>query len=60
MPLVEVLMHGDERCFLDVSKLRKMSETIGQMQEELRQRIYALAGSPFNIDSTKQLGEGSF
>jgi DNA polymerase-1 len=33
---------------------------MAQMQEELRQRIYALAGSPFNIDSTKQLGEVLF
>ncbi|HPB92136.1 MAG TPA: DNA polymerase I [Anaerohalosphaeraceae bacterium] len=61
MPLVEVLMRMEMNgVFLDVSKLRKMSETMARMQEELRQRIYALAGGPFNIDSTKQLGEVLF
>lgn len=61
MPLVEVLarMEANGVC-IDPKLLQKMSVTMNEMQQELTDKIYALAGLPFNIDSTKQLGEVLF
>ncbi|MEJ5259446.1 MAG: DNA polymerase I [Anaerohalosphaeraceae bacterium] len=61
MPLVEVLMRMEMNgVCLDTEKLSRLSESIAQMQRELTERIYELAGGPFNIDSTRQLGEVLF
>ncbi|HPP55620.1 MAG TPA: DNA polymerase I [Anaerohalosphaeraceae bacterium] len=61
MPLVEVLMRMEMNgVCLDTEKLSRLSESMAQMQRELTERIYELAGGPFNIDSTKQLGEVLF
>lgn len=61
MPLVEVLMRMEMNgVCLDTEKLSRLSESMAQMQRELTERIYELAGGPFNVDSTKQLGEVLF
>ncbi|HOQ04060.1 MAG TPA: DNA polymerase I [Anaerohalosphaeraceae bacterium] len=61
MPLVEVLMRMEMNgVCLDTEKLSRLSESMARMQQELTERIYELAGGPFNIDSTKQLGEVLF
>jgi DNA polymerase-1 len=61
MPLVEVLMRMEiNGVRLDTDKLQRLSESMAKMQQELTERIYELAGGPFNIDSTKQLGEVLF
>ena len=58
MPLVEVLARMEAHgVSLDIALLRKMSNTISETLNELTDKIYALAGQPFNIDSPKQLGE---
>lgn len=58
MPLVKVLMRMEANgVSLDVRLLKEMSQSMAEMQDKLTDQIYALAGAPFNIDSTKQLGE---
>ncbi len=58
MPLVKVLMRMEVNgVSLDVKLLKEMSHKMGKIQDQLIDQIYALAGEPFNIDSTKQLGE---
>ncbi|MBP8604593.1 MAG: DNA polymerase I [Phycisphaerae bacterium] len=58
MPLVEVLARMEANgVSLDTALLRRMSDEMMQTAEKLTHRIYALAGIPFNIDSTKQLAE---
>lgn len=58
MPLVEVLARMESNgVYLDTQLLQDMSVTMNEMQQTLTDRIHALAGLPFNIDSTKQLGE---
>ncbi len=58
MPLVEVLARMEAHgVSLDIALLRKMSNTMSETVDELTDKIYALAGQPFNIDSPKQLGE---
>ncbi|MHC4905691.1 MAG: DNA polymerase I [Planctomycetota bacterium] len=58
MPLVTVLARMEANgVSLDTALLRKMSNVMTDSAEKLTDRIYALAGAPFNIDSPKQLGE---
>jgi DNA polymerase-1 len=61
MPLVPVLatmdLHG---VSLDTALLRTMSGELSEALDFLRERIYAEAGTVFNIDSPKQLGEVLF
>lgn len=58
MPLVEVLARMEANgVSLDTPLLRKMSNVMSETVDRLTDRIYALAGQPFNIDSPKQLGE---
>lgn len=58
MPLVKVLTRMEANgVSLDVKLLNEMSQTMAKMQDKLTDQIYALAGQPFNIDSTKQLSE---
>jgi DNA polymerase-1 len=42
---------------IDVDKLRQFSESISNDLEEIRSKIYAIAGREFNIGSPKQVGE---
>lgn len=58
MPLVEVLAQMEANgVSLDTALLRGMSNEISDSINDLNDKIIALAGVPFNIDSTKQLGE---
>lgn len=60
-PLMEVLakmeMHGIR---LDVEMLNEFSETLRQDLQQLEQDIFDKAGTEFNINSPKQLGEVLF
>ncbi len=58
MPLMEVLA-GLERngVFVETARLRKLGTVVDQEISRLVDAIYKEAGTTFNIDSTKQLGE---
>lgn len=57
MPLFPVLGSMEERGILiDTGLLRTMSNSMGQQLAELEKRIYAEAGTEFNINSPAQLG----
>jgi DNA polymerase I len=61
MPLMVVLARMEAHgVSLDTDLLKKMSKSINQQIGELTDKIFAIAGFPFNIDSTKQLGEVLF
>jgi len=61
MPLVPVLAQMElNGVSLDTSLLRTMSVELSEALEFLSERIYKEAGSVFNIDSPKQLGEVLF
>jgi DNA polymerase-1 len=58
MPLSPVLARMEERGIrIDVPLLRQMSATMGAQLAELEARIYAEAGTEFNINSPAQLGQ---
>ena len=57
MPLVPVLSRMEARGIrIDVGLLRSMSGTMGAQIADLEKRIYAEAGTEFNINSPTQLG----
>ena len=57
MPLSPVLAKMEERGIrIDVPLLREMSTTMGAQLADLEQKIYAEAGTEFNINSPTQLG----
>ncbi|HSP33294.1 MAG TPA: DNA polymerase I, partial [Thermoanaerobaculia bacterium] len=57
LPLSPVLARMEERGIrIDVDLLREMSATMGAQIAELESRIYAEAGTQFNINSPAQLG----
>ena len=57
MPLVPILMDMERHgMVLDAAYLRDMSHEIARRSAEISKRIHELAGHPFNINSTKQLG----
>ena len=61
MPLVGVLAGMEANgVSLDVKLLRDMSYTITEDIERLTDEIHSMAGTVFNIDSTKQLSEVLF
>jgi DNA polymerase I len=61
MPLLMVLAEMEyQGVALDVAWLRKMGTQMGQRLDELTAEIHQLAGSPFNLDSPKQLSEVLF
>jgi len=61
MPLVSVLARMEQNgVSLDVRVLKQMSHGITAEIQQLTERIHALAGAVFNIDSTKQLAEVLF
>ena len=61
MPLVPVLAQMElNGVSLDTSLLRTMSVELSEALEFLSERIYKEAGSVFNVDSPKQLGEVLF
>jgi DNA polymerase-1 len=58
MPLVQVLARMEANgVSLDTALLRRMGNELSDMIADLTDKIIALAGVPFNIDSTKQLAE---
>ena len=57
MPLVPVLLHMEMKGIrVDVDKLKELSRHFENQIENLRERIYHLAGEEFNIKSSQQLG----
>jgi DNA polymerase I len=57
MPLMPVLAAMEERGIrIDVALLRSMSSSMGTTLAELEKKIYAEAGTEFNINSPQQLG----
>jgi DNA polymerase I len=60
-PLWPVLANMEERGIrIDTELLRSMSRTMGEQLAELETRIYAEAGTEFNINSPAQLGHVLF
>ena len=58
LPLVPVLREMEAAGVrIDVDKLKKAESSLTQELDALEQRIYDLAGEPFNINSPKQVGE---
>ena len=56
-PLCRVLYEIEKEGFtVDVEALKAFSVRLGEMQSEIAERIYMLAGEEFNINSPKQLG----
>ncbi len=56
-PLCRVLYEIEREGFsVDVAALKEFSARLGEMQSEIAERIYMLAGEEFNINSPKQLG----
>jgi DNA polymerase-1 len=61
LPLTPILARMEERGIrIDVSLLAEMSKTMGAQIAELEQKIYAEAGTEFNINSPTQLGHVLF
>lgn len=61
MPLTKVLMDMErEGINLDVGALNSFSEELGKEIDTLTKEIIDLAGTDFNIDSPKQLGQVLF
>ncbi len=58
LPLVPVLREMEAAGVrIDVPKLKQAEEALTEELNALEQRIYALAGEPFNINSPRQVGE---
>ena len=56
LPLIPVLARMEARGIgIDIGLLRQMSSRMGAQLEELEKRIYAEAGTEFNINSPQQL-----
>ncbi len=61
MPLAKVLADMEMTGFrIDVNGIVEYGEELAQTAEQLKLRIYSLAGEEFNINSPKQLGEMLF
>jgi len=58
MPLLPVLSRIERTgCLVDANMLRLHSQQLAKRMLELEQEAHTLAGEPFNLGSTKQLGE---
>ena len=61
MPLVPVLSRMETNGVkIDTQNLQQISDEFGGEIQKIEEEIYALAGTPFNIASPKQLGEVLF
>ena len=61
MPLVPVLSRMEANGVkIDTENLQQISEEFGGEIRKIEEKIYELAGTPFNIASPKQLGEVLF
>jgi len=57
LPLIPVLARMEQRGIrIDIALLHTMSNTMGAQLADLEKRIYAEAGTEFNINSPQQLG----
>jgi len=57
MPLVEVLAQMEQNGVkIDIPYLKELSQEFGQKLNDLKEEIYKLGGTEFNINSPKQLG----
>src|SRR5579862_296340 len=57
IPLIPVLTRMERHgIYVDVEKLKKMSESLRREIAEIEQIIYTMAGETFNVNSPKQLG----
>lgn len=58
MPLVHVLADMEkEGVGVDVAFFKEMSKELDRRLAELEEKIYSIAGEPFNINSTQQLSD---
>ncbi len=58
LPVIDIVRKMEENgILLDVEYLRKLSKRYHKDLEKLKKEIFRLAGSEFNINSPKQLGE---
>lgn len=58
MPLIEVLLWMERRgVLLDVDELRAQGKELEILLEKTREELFALAGGPFNPNSTPQVRE---
>jgi DNA polymerase I len=61
MPLIEVLADMERNgCKVDRGRLEAVSKELDQKLEEMKRRIFAMAGGEFNLLSPKQLSEVLF
>lgn len=61
LPLVEVLAAMEQNgVYVNRKNLEEKAAEVGKKIEEIQQDIYTLAGTEFNINSPKQLGEVLF
>ncbi len=61
MPLVQVLQRMEERGIkLDVSRLQEVGSLLTGQLAGLQEKIFAIAGHPFNVGSPKQVGQVLF
>ncbi len=61
MPLVEILRDMERAGIaVDTAGLTELGQQWAGTQQELRAKIYELAGTKFNVDSPKQLGQVLF
>ena len=61
LPLAHVLAHIECRGIqLDIDRLREIGHEVGTQLAALEAEIHALAGTPFNINSPKQLADVLF
>ncbi len=61
IPLINLLCEIEKTGFkINPDGMREFSTALGELADELTQRIYMQAGKEFNINSPKQLGEVLF
>ncbi len=57
LPLIPVLMRMEQAGIcVDTQQLQTLSKSFGMQLEQLEQMVFSLAGEPFNINSSQQLG----
>lgn len=60
-PLVYVLTDMEkDGCKIDVNSLKNFSRKLGEEMQEVEKQVFRLAGTEFNLNSPKQLGEVFF
>ncbi len=58
VPLVSVLSRIERNgCYVDAGMLRLQSQELAKKMAALEKQAHEIAGRPFNLNSTKQLGE---